>query len=267
VAEGRSGRRLGRGTRAARRRLIGADRDDLLDGAHGQALRDDAARQAFLRLGTFQAEQGPGVARAEHPRRHPLLHGRRQVQQPQGVGDVRPGAADLAGEFLVGGAEIVEELLVGRGLFERVELLTVQVLDQRVPEHVVVVRLLDDGADLAQAGPLRRAPPALARDKLVPAGRGRADDHGLQQADLPDGLGKLVECVLVEAQPRLPRVRGDRGDRDFLVTGAGHLAERWGRVGLPGRQPPGGLGGGRAARGGTVGQHRGVRDQGPEPPA
>ena len=73
---------------------------------------------------------------------------------------MRAGAADLAREFLVGGAEVVEQLLVGGGLFQRVELLAVQVLDQGVPEQVVVLRLLDDGADLGQPGPLRGAPPA-----------------------------------------------------------------------------------------------------------
>ena len=91
----------------------------------------------------------------------------------------------LLRELLVGRAEVVKQLLVRRGLFQRVQLLPVQVLDQGVPEQVVVLGLLDDGADLGQPGPLRGAPPALAHDELVPAGPGRADDHGLQQADLP----------------------------------------------------------------------------------
>jgi len=166
----------------------------------------------------------------------------------------------------VGGAEVVQELLVGRGLFQRVELLPVQVLDQRVPEQVIVLRLLDDGADLGQPGPLRGAPAALAHDQLVPAGPDRADDHGLQQADLSDRLGQLVEGVLVEAASRLPRVRGDRGDRDLLVAGPGDLAQRH-RAGFCGRRGIGGPGRGRAARGRAVTQPGGIRDQRPEPSA
>ena len=157
--------------------------------------------------------------------RDALLDGRRQVQQPERVADVRAGAADLAREFLVGSAEVIEQLLVGRRLFERVELLPVQVLDQRFPEHVVVLRLLDDGADLAQPGPLGGAPPPLAHDELVPAGAHGADDHGLQQADLPDGLGELIERVLVEAPPRLAGIGDDRGDGDLRVPGPDHLVQ------------------------------------------
>ena len=41
-------------------------------------------------------------------------------------------------------------LLVGRRLFQRIELLAVQVLDQRVAEQVIVLGLLDDGADLGR---------------------------------------------------------------------------------------------------------------------
>ena len=84
---------------------------------------------------------------AEHACRDSLLYGRGEVEQPQGVADVRPGAADPLRELLVGGAEVVEQLLVGGGLLERVELLAVQVLDQGIAQQLVVLGLLDDGAD------------------------------------------------------------------------------------------------------------------------
>ena len=54
----------------------------------------------------------------------------------------------------MGGAEIVQQLLVSRCFFQRVKLLTVQVLDQGVSEQVVVLRLFDDGADLGEASAL-----------------------------------------------------------------------------------------------------------------
>ena len=205
------------------------------------------------------------MARAEHARGDALLDGRGEIEQPEGVADVRAGAAYLLRELLVGGAEIVEQLLVGRGLFERVELLAVQVLDQGVPEQVVVLRLLDDGADLGQPGTLRGTPPPLAHDELVPARPGRTDHHRLEQADLPDGFGELLERVLVEGPPRLPGVRRDRGDRDLLVVSPEDLdrapgdadgaatCRRCGRV-----RPAGGI---------AVSQQRRFRDERAESPA
>jgi hypothetical protein len=139
---------------------------------------------------------------------------------------MRARTAYLARQFLVGGTEIIKKLLVGRGLFERIELLTVQVLDQGVPEEFVVLSLLDDGADLGQPGPLASPPSTLTHDELVPAGPDRTDDHRLQQADLPDRLRELVERLFVEGPPRLPGIRRDRGDLDLLVVSAEDLNRR-----------------------------------------
>jgi len=54
------------------------------------------------------------------------------------------GPADPLRELFVCRAEVVEQLLIGGGLFEGVELLPVQVLEQRVAQHVCVRRLADD---------------------------------------------------------------------------------------------------------------------------
>src|SRR5580692_4834185 len=152
-----------------------------------------------------------------------LLDPGREVEQPERVADMRPGAPDLLCQLLVGGAEVIEQLLIGRRLFQRVKLLAVQVLDQGIPEQVIVLGLLDDGADLGQAGPLRGPPSALTHDELVPAGPGRANDYRLEQADLLDRLGELVKRVLVEGASWLPWVWGNGGDRDLRVLRADNL--------------------------------------------
>jgi hypothetical protein len=203
------------------------------------------------------------VAGTEHARRHPLLDDRRQVQQPQGVADVRSGAAYLARQLLVGGAEIVKELLVRGGLFERIELLAVQVLDQGVPEELVVLGLLDDRADLGQPGALAGPPPPLAHDELIPAGPGRADDHRLQQADLADRLRELVQGLFVEGPPWLPGVRRDRRDLDLPVVSAQDLYRHVGRIGESSRL----RGGVQSASGITVGWARRFLDERAESPA
>jgi len=110
--------------------------------------------QTLLRFRVVQAEQGTGVAGTDDPRGDTLLHGWGEVEQPEGVADVGTRAAYLLGQLLVGGTEIVQQLLVGRRFFQRVKLLTVQVLDQGVSEQVVVLRLFDDGADLGKASAL-----------------------------------------------------------------------------------------------------------------
>ena len=192
---------------ALARGVVAAEGDDFLDVADRQALGDDPRGQALLRGGVVQAEEGASMACAEHARGDPLLHRRGEIEQPEGITDVRARSAYLARELLVGGAEIVEELLVGCGLFQRVELLAVHVLDQGVPEQVVVLRLLDDGADLGQPSTLSGTPPPFAHDKLVPARPGRANHYRLQEADLSYGFRELVECLLVEHPPRLAGVR------------------------------------------------------------
>jgi hypothetical protein len=124
---------------------------------------------------------------------------------------------DPAGQLLVGGAELVQQLLVGRGLLERVELLAVQVLQQRVAQHVVVGGLADDGRDRLQAR-LPTGPPApLAHDELVAlaavvVGQLPHDD-GLEQPDLADGHDQLGQRLLVEVGARLQRVGRDAVDR------------------------------------------------------
>ena len=84
---------------------------------------------------------------ADHAGGNTLLHCKRQVEQPERVADVRPGTTDLLGKLLMGRTEVVEQLLVGRGFFQRVQLLPVQVLHESVTEHGVVLSFADDGRD------------------------------------------------------------------------------------------------------------------------
>ena len=64
---------------------------------------------------------------------------------------------------------------------------------------------------VARPASLRRPPAPLAHDQLVAVARVTHDDR-LQHADLADRADQLVQRVLVEHGPRLPRVRPDRPD-------------------------------------------------------
>ena len=156
------------GPRAARLGplLVAAESDDLLDAADRQALGHDALREPLHRRAVLEGQQRPGMAGAEHPGGNAARHERRQLQQPQRVGDLRAGPPDAAGELVVRAAEVLEQLLVGRRLLEGVELAAVEVLQQRVAQQVVVVGLLDDGGDRLETGLLGGAPAPLAHDEL-----------------------------------------------------------------------------------------------------
>ena len=198
---------------ARSRLLLAAERDDLLQSAHGDALRGDPGGEPVLETGVVDGEQGAGVAGREDAGGDATLDGRGELQQPQRVGDLRPRAADALGELLVGAAEVLEQLAVGGRLLERVELRAVEVLQQRVAEHVVVVGLAHDRGDRVATGLLGGAPATLAHDQLVRVLAGAAYDDRLQEADLLDGVHQLGERLLLEDLPRLAGVRTDLRDR------------------------------------------------------
>jgi hypothetical protein len=99
---------------------------------------------------------------------------------------VRPGAANSLGQLLVGSTEVVKQLLIGSGLLQRVKLLAVQVLDERVTQQISVGSVPDNGRDLYQTGALGCPPPALTHDQLVVAAAYGAYHYRLQQPDLAD---------------------------------------------------------------------------------
>ena len=123
------------------------------------------------------ASARPSSARACPAERTPAatrrLHLHRQLQQPDRVGDLRAAAPDPAGQLLVRGAELLEQLLVGGRLLQRVELDPVDVLQQRVAQHGVVGGVPDDGRHGVQPGGAGGPQPALAHDELVADARRR----------------------------------------------------------------------------------------------
>ena len=70
----------------------------------------------------------------------PMAHRRRQRQQPQRVGDMAAALADGFGEARLGAAEFGQQPLVGLGLFERRQILALQILDERDFERLDIAR-------------------------------------------------------------------------------------------------------------------------------
>src|SRR5690606_11541590 len=92
-----------------------------LGGAHGEVLVDDLVGEVLHALRVVYREDRTGVARGQHPGRDTLLHGNGQTQQADRVADLRARPTDAGGQLLLRHTEVLEQLLIGRCLFERVQ--------------------------------------------------------------------------------------------------------------------------------------------------
>src|SRR5437764_7206462 len=109
---------------------------------------------------------------------------------------------DEPAELLLGMGIIVDEALIGLRLLDRIEVLSLDILDQGDFERLLVAEFAHDRRDFVQPRPLRGAPAPLARDDLE-AVAVRADDDRLDDAPRLDRGGKLDEALLLEDPARL----------------------------------------------------------------
>ena len=98
---------------------------------------------------------------------HPALHQRRQLEQPKRIGHLRARPADAVSELLVSRAEVLEQLLVGRGLFQRVQLAAVKVFQECIAKQVIIRGVADNCGDGVQACGLNGTPAAFAHDEFI----------------------------------------------------------------------------------------------------
>ena len=127
-----------------------------------------------------------------------------QLQQAQGVGDVAAALADGLGHCLLGVAEALDQRVVARRLFDRVEVGALDVLDDGDLEHLVVVELAHDTGTSCRpalcAARQRRSPATISYRR---ARRARPHQDRLQHALLADRFGR--------APPARPRAKSRRG--------------------------------------------------------
>ncbi len=205
---------------------LGALADGLLDLADRQPVGHRPAGELLLVGPVGGAEQGAGVAGGQVAVGHHLLDGGRQLEQAQRVAHRRSALADPRRDLVVGEVEVLDQLLVGGRLLERVEVLAMDVLDQGVLERGGVVDVADDGGHRREAGPLGRPPAALAGDELVAVVAEGSDEDRLQDAELPHRRGQRGERLLVEGPPGLVGVGRDAADRDLGQAQRAGLAGR-----------------------------------------
>src|SRR5690606_28831258 len=141
-------------------------RDALLRLAHRQAAFDDLLGEHDL-LRPVDREQRACMAHVEVARHEHRLYGFGQVEQAQQVAGRAARAADRLGGLLVRRAGLVDQAPDALRLLERIEVLALDVLDEREGERGLVVGLAHDHRHFVELGELRRAVAPLPRDDLV----------------------------------------------------------------------------------------------------
>ena len=132
------------------------------------------------------------------------LHGQRQFQQPRRIGHRRAALADLERDFLLRELKLLRELRIAERLFDGVQILTLQIFDERQFQHRAVVGLADDDGNLRQFEQLRRAPAAFAGDEFEESAA-FAHDERLHDALFADGIGEFPERLVGKILARLHR--------------------------------------------------------------
>lgn len=165
---------------------------DLFDLAHIETARDDFVCQA---LSIVMAHQSARLAGVEATGMDMVPDSIGERLQPQRIGNMAAAFADHAGDVVLAVAEIADQRAIAFGLFERIEIGALHVLDDRKLQRFGIGRLDDDDRNVVQAGTLCRAPAALTGDDLVAvrnAAHGPRNDR-LDDAALAQRRGELIE--------------------------------------------------------------------------
>jgi hypothetical protein len=157
---------------------------------------------------------------------------------------------------VLGQIELLDQAPIALGLLQRVEILALEVLDQRGRHRLPIPEIAHHDRDFVQRHELRRPPAAFAADDLVPAVAARLGAHqdGLQDAVFPDGVGQFLERGLLHGAARLERsglqhLDRQGADRGIGGAGRGHGRGRFAEERREAAAEPGAFAGGRHAAG------------------
>ena len=109
-----------------------------------------------------------------------------ELEQADSIGDCRAIFAAALGDLLLREVKFVNEALKGVRLLDGVEVLTLEVFDQRHLQSHFLRDVAHDDGNAKQSGALRGAPAAFAGNQLEAAGNS-ADDERLNDAAGMDG--------------------------------------------------------------------------------
>ena len=125
-----------------------------------------------------------------------------QLEQAERVGDRRAGPTDARCDRFLGEPELIDELAVGVCLLHRVEVGTLEVLDERELQLLGIRELTDDRRDPFEANE------PVSLDRL-------GHENGLDDAVLENAVAEAPQRLFVDSPARLVGVRHDAANRDL----------------------------------------------------
>jgi len=134
------------------------------------------------------------MAHVEPPFHQHLLHRRGEVEQPQQVRGGAARAADRRRGLLVREGEFADQPLHALRLLERIEVLALDVLDQRHRQRRLVRHVAHGDRHLGQPGHLPPREAALAGNDLVAVAAGRPDQDRLNDSLRLDRFGSSASA-------------------------------------------------------------------------
>ena len=143
------------------------------------------------------------------------LHVLGQGEQPLVVRDRRAVLADGLRNLLLRPFQLVGQPAVGARFLDRVEVLALDVFDQRQLQPLFIGNVAHDHRDLQQPGAQRGAPAPFAGHDLVLALLAAAHHDRLEDPGLLDRCGQRVEPLFIHVAPRLLAIRLDQVEIDL----------------------------------------------------
>ena len=163
----------------------------------------------------FERKKHFGVTHRNAVLREPALHLRREVQQAHAIGHGCATLANLLCDVFLPQSKFASQPRKGPGFLDRVQILALQILDEREFEDILVGRFAHNDRRFGESDALRRAPAAFARDDFE-AVAAPPDDQRLNDAVLFDALDELVDRLVGKVCARLERRRHDLSERHML---------------------------------------------------
>ena len=191
--------------------------DELLGITHGGRAADQFLRDQDLLIVSLEGQQDLGVPRTEASLRQVVLHLGCEFQKAHGIGYGRAAFADASADLFLGETEFLGKPRVGGGLFDGIEPLALEILDEGQFQDLLIACLADDDGGFCQADLERGTQAAFASDQLVLPGD-EPDDQRLDDATLTDRVNEFTELLLAELGTGLKRAGNDPVEGDLLDT-------------------------------------------------
>jgi hypothetical protein len=154
----------------------------------------------------------------------------RQFQQPQAVCHMRTALADNLPEIVLSVSMLGDQLFVTKRLFDRIEVGSLDIFDNRQLERCPVIDIADNHGNLDKSRQLRRTPTAFTGNDLVFVARQRPHDDGLDDTMLSNRARQILQFGLGKILARILRITADQLDRLFAIgtdaRPAGHGSDR-----------------------------------------